>query len=108
MFSLSFRSMAISGIVGLLLDLPHFHTRCRNQPGSPNYPSASDWFALNDSIDGRLVNVVPSARACVELSCTEAQWESGIFRQTIPGSMNAVGIFTVSLLGLLTNELFTS
>ncbi len=108
MFPLSFRSVAISAIVGLLLDPPHVHTRCRNQPGSPNYPSAADWSALNDSIGDRLVNVVPSARACVELSCTESQWESGVFRQTIPGSMNAVGIFTVSLLGLLTNEPFTS
>jgi hypothetical protein len=67
------------------------HARCRNQPGSSGYPSAAGWSALNDSVDSRLVNVVPSAKACVELGCTEVQWESGFFRQAIPGSMNAVG-----------------
>ena len=85
------RSVALSAVVGLLLVPLLVHARCRNQPGSSGYPSAAGWSALNDSIDGRLVNVVPSAKACVALGCTEAQWESGFFRQTIPGSMNAVG-----------------
>ncbi|KAF8260277.1 FAD-binding domain-containing protein [Lactarius quietus] len=65
------------------------HARCRNQPGDPGYPTDSDWATLNDTIGGRLVTVVPSVEACRELGCTEAQWESGIFRQTIPGAMNA-------------------
>ncbi|KAI0274188.1 hypothetical protein BGY98DRAFT_936045 [Russula aff. rugulosa BPL654] len=82
------RSVALSAVVGLLLVPLLVHARCRNQPGSPGYPSATGWSALNDSTDGRLVSVVPSAKACVELGCTEAQWESGFFRQTIPGSMN--------------------
>jgi hypothetical protein len=86
--------------VGLLLVPLLVNARCRNRPGSPGYPSPTDWSALNDSVDGRLVKVVPSAKACVELGCTEAQWESGIFRQTIPGSMNIVRVLTVSLLGL--------
>ncbi|KAI0248039.1 FAD-binding domain-containing protein [Lactifluus subvellereus] len=67
----------------------HAWSRCRNQPGDPDYPTAADWSALNDTIYGRLLEVVPSAKACLALGCTEAQWESGIFRQTIPGSMNA-------------------
>ncbi|KAF8496253.1 FAD-binding domain-containing protein [Russula emetica] len=83
------RSVVVSAVAGLLLVPLLVHARCRNQPGSPGYPSAADWSALNDSIDGRLVKVVPSAEACVELGCTEAQWESGVFRQIIPGSMNA-------------------
>jgi hypothetical protein len=87
--------------VGLLLVPLLVHARCRNQPGSPGYPSAADWSALNDSIESRLVKVVPSAKACVELGCTEAQWESAIFQQTIPGSMNAVSVVPDSLLGLL-------
>ena len=87
--------------MGLLFVPLPVHARCRNQPGNHGYPSAADWSALNDSIDGRLVNVVPSAKACVELGCTEAQWESSIFQQTIPGSMNAVSVLTESLLGLL-------
>ena len=94
-------TVAVSAVVGLLLVPLLVHARCRNQPGSPGYPSPADWSTLNDSIDGCLVKLVPSAKACVELGCTEAQWKSGIFRQTIPGSMNFVGVLTLSLLGLL-------
>jgi hypothetical protein len=93
---------ALTAAVGLLLVPLLVHARCRNQPGSSGYPSAAGWSALNDSIDGRLVNVVPSAKACVTLGCTEAQWESGVFRQTIPGSMNAVGYQNLHLSFLLT------
>ncbi|KAI0248050.1 FAD-binding domain-containing protein [Lactifluus subvellereus] len=67
----------------------HAWSRCRNQPGDPGFPTAADWSALNDTIYGRLIKVVPSAKACLELGCTEAQWESGVFRQTIPGAMFA-------------------
>ncbi|KAI0248051.1 FAD-binding domain-containing protein [Lactifluus subvellereus] len=67
----------------------HAWSRCRNQPGDPGFPTAADWSALNDTIYGRLIRVMPSAKACLELGCTEAQWESGIFRQTIPGAMFA-------------------
>ena len=95
------RSVAASAVVLLLLVPLLVHARCRNQPGSLGYPSATNWSALNDSVDGRLVKVVPSAKACVELGCTEAQWESGIFRQTIPGSMNTVRVLTASVLDLL-------
>ena len=87
--------------MGLLLVPPLVHARCRNQPGGHGYPCAAGWSTFNDSIDGRLVKVVPSAKACVELGCTEAQWESAIFHQTIPGSMNTVGVLIGSLLGLL-------
>jgi hypothetical protein len=64
--------------------------RCRSQPGDPDYPTDAEWAALNDTTGGRLVRVVPSAEVCREIDCTEAQWTSGIFRQTIPGAMNAV------------------
>ena len=85
------RLVALSAVVDLLLVPLLVYARCRNQPGSSGYPSATGWSAFNDSIDGHLVKVVPSAKACIELGCTEAQWESGFFRQTIPGSMNTVG-----------------
>ena len=98
------RSVELSAVVGFLLVPLLVHARCRNQPGSPGYPSGAEWSALNDTIDGRLVNVMPSAKACVDLGCTEAQWESGVFRQTIPGSMNAVSILLESLLGLPDSE----
>ena len=70
---------AVSAVVCLLLVPLFVHARCRNQPGSTGYPSTADWSALNDSIDDRLVEVVPSAKACAELGCTDAQWESGHF-----------------------------
>ncbi|KAI0061811.1 FAD-binding domain-containing protein [Artomyces pyxidatus] len=63
-------------------------SRCRNQPGDAGYPTPAQWSALNDQVDGRLLHVVPSAKACLELHCTEAQWTSGLFRVGIPGSMN--------------------
>jgi hypothetical protein len=83
-------SLAVSSVVALLFVPLLVHARCRNQPGSPGYPSGADWSALNDTIDGHLINVVPSAKACLKLGCTEAQWQSGNFRQTIPGSMDFV------------------
>ena len=104
MFPLSLRLVAVSAVVVFFSGPLLVHAWCRNQPGDPGYPSAAEWSTLNDSIDGRLLNVVPSAKACVELGCTEAQWESGIFRQTIPGSMNSVGILTLALLP--SNDLF--
>ena len=67
------RSVAVSTVVGLLLVPLLVHTRCRNQPGSPGYRSIVDQSALNDSVDGRPVDVVPSAKVCVESGRTEGQ-----------------------------------
>ncbi|KAI0045748.1 FAD-binding domain-containing protein [Auriscalpium vulgare] len=61
---------------------------CRNLPGDPGFPTQVDWNALNASVNGRLVAVTPSAKACGALQCTEAQWTSGLFRETIAGAMN--------------------
>ena len=86
--------LSLTAIAFLAMSLTHpvrpAHARCRNQPGDPGYPTVADWSSLNDTIGGRLVTVVPSVEACRVLGCTEAQWSSGIFRQTIPGAMNAV------------------
>ena len=90
MFSLLLSLTAIVLAMTLTRPVRVVHARCRNQPGDPGYPTDSDWAALNDTIGGRLLRVVPSVEACQELGCTEAQWASGIFRQTIPGAMNAV------------------
>ena len=102
MFSL-LRSVAATAIAVSFLGpaVVYARSRCRNQPGDPGYPTAADWSALNHTVRGRLLNVVPSAKACLELGCTEAQWESGIFRQTIPGSMNIVRIPTRSRIPLM-------
>ena len=66
--------------------------RCRSQPGEPGFPLTDDWAALNDTVDGRLISVVPSAKACAELGCTDAQWSSAVFRNALPGQMNVVSI----------------
>ena len=64
--------------------------RCRSQPGQSGFPTTDDWATLNETVDGRLIAVVPSAKACAELGCTAEQWSSAVFRNTIPGQMNAV------------------
>ncbi|KAJ7631371.1 hypothetical protein DFH06DRAFT_1439198 [Mycena polygramma] len=84
----------------VLLICPLFHSSqalrkretCRSVPGSAGFPSASTWSAFNETISGRLVEAVPSAKYCATLpgGCTEAQWTSALFRSTIPGAMNKV------------------
>ena len=95
-----FCSAAVSAVtaVALLFVSLSVHTRCRNQPGGPGYPSRADWSTLNDTINGQLINVVLSAKACLEFGCTEAQWESGVFQQTIPGSMDVMSVLPEVLL----------
>ncbi|KAJ7656464.1 hypothetical protein DFH06DRAFT_1298289 [Mycena polygramma] len=68
----------------VLLICPLFHSSqalrkretCRSVPGSAGFPSASTWSAFNETISGRLVEAVPSAKYCATLpgGCTEAQW----------------------------------
>jgi hypothetical protein len=90
MFSTLLSLTAILLAMSLTRPVRLVEARCRNQPGDHGYPTDADWAALNDTTGGRLVRVVPSVEACRELGCTEAQWASGIFRQMIPGAMNAV------------------
>jgi hypothetical protein len=90
MFSIFLSVTAMVLAMSLTRPVRLVYARCRNQPGDPGYPIHADWAALNDTISGRLLRVVPSVEACRELDCTEAQWASGIFRQTIPGAMNSV------------------
>jgi hypothetical protein len=69
------------------------HQKCRNVPDSAGYPSAVAWNALNATISGRLVVAVPSAKYCASLpggACTDEQWASSVFRNTIPGAMSQV------------------
>ncbi|KAJ7452276.1 hypothetical protein FB451DRAFT_1524131 [Mycena latifolia] len=66
------------------------HSKCRNVPGSAGFPNATAWSALNATVSGRLTPVVPSAKYCASLPCTDAQWSSGLFRSTIPGAMDQV------------------
>ncbi|KAJ7100689.1 FAD-binding domain-containing protein [Mycena belliarum] len=66
---------------------------CRNIPGSAGFPSPGTWDALNSTVSGRLVKVVPFAKYCHSLpggACTDEQWTSALFRSTIPGAMDQV------------------
>ena len=69
-------------------------SNCRTLPGDPTFPSSHQWAQLNASVDGRLVAVVPSAKFCVDRvpPCTEAEWQSTVYRATIPGAMDIVSL----------------
>ncbi|VDC02802.1 unnamed protein product [Peniophora sp. CBMAI 1063] len=64
------------------------NARCRSQPGDSTFPTSQDWADLNSTVDGRLLAVVPSAKACADIGCTPEQWASAVFRNTLPGQMN--------------------
>ena len=38
--------------------------RCKSTPSSADWPSTESWAALNHTLEGRLINVVPPAAAC--------------------------------------------
>ena len=64
---------------------------CRNDPGSPNFPSSRDFAILNNTVSGRLVTVVPFVKFCTTIGgCTLQQFTSSTFRGGVPGAMNQV------------------
>lgn len=64
---------------------------CRNVPGSPGYPTSMQWEALNTTVSGRLVKVVPFVEFCNDMGgCTEEQSASSSFRANVPGAMDQV------------------
>ncbi|KAF8882095.1 hypothetical protein BD779DRAFT_1444980 [Infundibulicybe gibba] len=75
------------GLVGA-----HNSSGCRNVPGSMGFPSTAEWAALNTSVSGRLVAVVPTVKFCNSLpgGCTPQQFTSSVFLDEVPGSMNQV------------------
>jgi hypothetical protein len=69
-------------------DLTSIYHNCRSQPGDFSFPSELEFQKFNQSIEGRLVPVVPSAKFCKERGgCTDAEWADAAFRSTIPGAM---------------------
>ncbi|KAF9046827.1 FAD-binding domain-containing protein [Hymenopellis radicata] len=61
----------------------------KSAPGDAGFPSDDAWGALNASISGRLVTVVPSGQFCKDRGgCTDAEWTSSVFRANVPGAMN--------------------
>jgi hypothetical protein len=72
---------------------------CRNVPGRPNYPTDAQWQALGESVSGRLVRAIPSGEFCRQTNCTDAEWASANWRNTVPGAMNVVSGTAYSLRG---------
>ncbi|KAJ7881047.1 FAD-binding domain-containing protein [Mycena olivaceomarginata] len=62
--------------------------QCTRERRVPKCPSLEH---SEYDISGRLVTAVPSAQYCASIGgCTDAQWGSALFRNTIPGAMNQV------------------
>ena len=67
---------------------------CRNVPGSPGYPTTAEWEALNNTVAGRLVQVVPFLDYCATIGgCSTEQFDNSSFRADVPGAMNYVNLF---------------
>lgn len=64
---------------------------CRSQPGDSLFPTVDELSQFNESIDGRLIAVVPSGAHCSSQGgCSDAEWSSSIFRSTMPGAMTSI------------------
>ncbi|KAF8527009.1 FAD-binding domain-containing protein [Hysterangium stoloniferum] len=63
-------------------------SQCFTQPGDLRFPTATELASFNATIDGRLMNVIPSAKFCQSLGgCSDTQWSDGNFRNDIIGAM---------------------
>ena len=70
---------------------PQSLSTCRNVPGSPGFPTHEQWAALNATVSGRLVEIVPFVEFCsARGGCTAEQFTSSSFRARVPGAMNQV------------------
>lgn len=56
--------------------------QCRCIPGDSCWPSVSDWLALNDTVQGRLISTIPLASPCHTSSYNETT--CGILKQEWP------------------------
>ena len=66
---------------------------CRNIPGNLGYPTNDQWAALNTTVSGRLVKVVPFVEFCnSQGGCTAEQSSSASFRAGVPGAMDGVSV----------------
>lgn len=66
---------------------------CRNRLGDPGWPSIAEWSKLNVTVQGRLSKAIPTSEYCKTMPggvCTDAQWNSALFRINNPGSMLGV------------------
>jgi hypothetical protein len=80
---------ALLKLAGLALKVIHTQN-CQNVPGSPGYPTDTQWKALGESVSGRLVRTIPSGQYCPQTNCTDVEWTSANWPNTVPGAMNMV------------------
>ncbi|KAF8527001.1 FAD-binding domain-containing protein [Hysterangium stoloniferum] len=63
-------------------------SQCFTQPGDPRFPTTAELASFNATIDGRLMNVVPSVKFCESIGgCSDAQWSDGNFKNDIIGAL---------------------
>lgn len=64
-------------------------SRCHSQPGDASFPTRQELSAFNSSVNGRLIQVLPSGKVCRDLpgGCTDAVWRNSIFNGAVPGAM---------------------
>lgn len=88
--------LGLAAIVGSFTQaLPegNCHAKCRCLPSQPCWPSTAEWKALNQSVHGQLVQVIPVGNVCHEPTFDEArcnELRSGLtydarFRSAEPG-----------------------
>ena len=82
---------------GLQAHASPIHERCKAVPGSPSWPSAEDWSALNASLSGQLIRPTPPGAAChpdqpsynsATCAFVAAQWANSSFHAADPVSVD--------------------
>lgn len=65
MLALSYQLLfALSGMVGRAHTLGSETETCKAYPGTASWPSASTWAALNQTLEGRLLQPLPPGAVC--------------------------------------------
>ncbi|KAF2806523.1 FAD-binding domain-containing protein [Mytilinidion resinicola] len=81
-------------ISSILCSVQGHHTICKATPNDASWPSISQWTSLNQTLSGRLLNVLPPASAChtsypgSNYTCAviAASWTTFTFHQDNPVS----------------------
>jgi hypothetical protein len=95
MFTMLVLNFIVSFVTGAnaLTESSTISRNCRSQPGDTSFPTERELQSFNQSIEGRLVNVVPSAKFCKQRGgCTDAEWANAAFMNTVPGAMFQVSV----------------
>lgn len=75
---------------------PRATSQCKVSPSDAAWPSASDWAALNTTVSGRLIKVVPLASVCYAPNYNETECEY-VSNNWMSAALHADGNYTGSL-----------